>query len=280
MKVFNILSIDQQVGFAGAANGEPYDPQWSTLPVAGAVADAWRSRQFIMKHQKRIAHIWASMDTHRHTHIAHSVVWCDRNEDHPAPFTIITHDDVRRARWVTTDLSRLSWAWEYTAALEKNGKYQLQIWPQHCIIGTPGHNFMPHIIAAFQDWETTQQSQVSVVMKGLSPDVEMYSPFEAEVVDPRDPLTQKNVAWLQQIAATKGDILVMGEASSHCVRAALLSLMCNFPKETLKRFHVLTDCMSPVAAIPGGPDFPAIALRTLQEAESNGMTLVKSTEYH
>ena len=44
------------------------------------------------------------------------------------------------------DIDTLAWSIEYTKRLEENGRDQLHIWPEHCIIGTQWHAFEMHCI--------------------------------------------------------------------------------------------------------------------------------------
>jgi hypothetical protein len=53
----------------------------------------------------------------------------------------------------------------------------------------------------------------------------------------------------------------------------------NIGDEHIGKFHLITDCMSPVGAVPGGPDFPAIAQAWAQTMQGRGMHLVDSVSF-
>ncbi len=72
---------------------------------------------------------------------------------------------------------------------------------------------------------------------------------------------------------------VAGEASSHCVLETVKQIANNIGIEHVKKFHVIRDCMSPVAQVPGGPDFPALADAFFRDMETKGMTLTTSDRF-
>jgi nicotinamidase-related amidase len=105
----------------------------------------------------------------------------------------------------------------------------------------------------------------------------------AEVPISKDPTTQLNGRFLNTM--TEADlILVPGEASTHCVKATIEQVADNIGEEHIKKFVLLTDCMSPVPAItdPDGNvvvDFPAMADAFLKDMEARGMQLTTSVDF-
>ena len=79
--------------------------------------------------------------------------------------------------------------------------------------------------------------------------------------------------WMVASGVTQGEgmIAVAGEASSHCVKATIEQVADNIGEEHVKKFRLLTDCMSPVVA--PGIDFPAMADAFLADMSSRGMEL-------
>jgi nicotinamidase-related amidase len=73
-------------------------------------------------------------------------------------------------------------------------------------------------------------------------------------------------------------VVVAGEASSHCVLSTVNQIAENIGEEHIKKFVLLTDCMSPVGALPGA-DFPAIAAEWMKNMEKKGMKLATSDSY-
>jgi nicotinamidase-related amidase len=166
----------------------------------------------------------------------------------------------------------------YAKALEKGGKYPLMIWPEHCVIGTPGHNIQATILAALQKWERDYFATVNFVTKGTNTFVEHYGALLAEVPLASDPTTGLRTDVLDALAAA--DVVgLAGEASSHCDKETITQIADHIGEKHIKKFHILTDCMSPVAAVPGGPDFPAIAAAWLKDMEARGMTLTTSDKF-
>ncbi len=73
-------------------------------------------------------------------HISHPLFWQDASGAPPAPFTPIAHADVVAKKWVAADERLRSYAESYTKQLEASGgKFQHIVWPEHCLIGSPGH---------------------------------------------------------------------------------------------------------------------------------------------
>ena len=110
------------------------------------------------------------------------------------------------------------------------------------------------------------------VIKGTNPYTEHYSALQAEVPDPQDPSTQLNTPLLERIAAAD-QVVIAGEASSHCVAYTVRDLFAHLPAENLKHFVLLTDCMSPVSG------FEQQHAAFLQEAADHGVLLTSSGEF-
>jgi nicotinamidase/pyrazinamidase len=73
------------------------------------------------------------------------------------------------------------WCIEYTRRLEANGKFQLMIWPEHCIVGTEGNTLVTTISDAMMEWSRKTGGSVEWVNKGQNLLTEMYSALCAEV---------------------------------------------------------------------------------------------------
>ncbi len=100
----------------------------------------------------------------------------------------------------------------------------------------------------------------------------------AEVPDPADPTTMINASVLAMLQAA--DIVaVAGEALSHCVKETVSQIADNIGEEHIAKFVILTDCSSPVAAVPNGPDFPAIAQQWLDDMVARGMRVQASDAF-
>lgn len=79
------------------------------------------------------------------------------------------------------EVDTLAWSIEYTKRLEEKGRFQLCIWPEHCMIGTPGHNVVSEVRDALDEWSDATGKSVEWVEKGQNLLTEMYSALCAEV---------------------------------------------------------------------------------------------------
>ena len=123
------------------------------------------------------------------------------------------------------------------------------IWPPHCVQGTPGAEF-------HSDLELPEH--VIVVSKGMSPDADSYSAFEAE--DARN----RPLANLLREHGVKR-LYVGGLATDYCVKSSVLDAL----KEGFD-VEFLTDAMRGVELQPGDSDK---ALAEMQHAGARPATL-------
>ena len=280
----HLVVIDGQNDFMGNDDGTPYSVKLAdgraltaTLPVKGAVSDMKRLAQMIDRTGPRLEDIHATLDSHRVIDVGHPGMWRDENGKSPNPFTMFSSQDLINHIWTTRNPNLRKRMINYELALETGkNKYPHMIWPEHCLIGTWGHNVQADLAEALLRWERTQNANVDYVVKGTNPYTEHYGALMAEVPDPADPSTQLNTAFLGVMQ--DADIIgFAGEASSHCVLMTLDQIVENIGKEHLKKFYLLTDCMSPVIA--PGIDFPAITDKRLNELVALGMNRTTSTEF-
>ncbi len=255
----------------------------SGLPVTGALDDAKRTASLIDRIGTKLQKIHVTLDSHHPVDIGHPVFWMDANGKMPAPMTLITADAIEDGTWTTRIPSLRDYALKYARSLEAAGKFQIMAWSLHCLIGTWGHNVQEDLAKALDRWSVARVRNVDYVTKGTNVLTEHYGALLAEVPVANDPSTQLNGRFLQMLQ--EADIIaVAGEASSHCVKATVEQVAEHIGEEHIKKFHILTDCMSPVPAItaPDGTvivDFPAIAEQFQQDMAARGMTLTTSAEF-
>jgi nicotinamidase-related amidase len=254
--VNHLLVVDPQNDFC--------DVPGAALPVAGADADMKRLAQFIRERGDSLDAITVTLDSHSPVDIAHPAWWQDASGKSPAPFTAITVADVEAGRWKARDPARQTSSLEYVRALERGKKYVLVIWPEHCLLGSWGHNIHPAVKAELDAWARRKLKPVAVVIKGLNPGTEHYSAARAEVPDPADPETQLNRKLVDAMGAAD-HVLVAGEALSHCVAATVRDIVEALPPDSARKVTLLTDAMSPV----GG--FEKLGADFLAEMRSRGM---------
>jgi nicotinamidase-related amidase len=265
----HLLIIDPQNCFM--------DIPGATLPVFGAQADMRRLAALIDRYMNQIKKVHVSLDSHQLVHIAHPSFWEDADGKSPPVMTIITSKDIEAGVWRPRNRALYQHCLNYTRALEAGGKYMLIIWPYHGLVGSWGHNIEDTLAAALHRWNYTHQRDVNYVQKGTHMLTEHYGMFQAEVPIPGSPETELNVALLEELR-TADLVLVAGQASSHCVKASVEQIAEHIGAEHIGKFHLLTDCMSPVGALRDESgavlvDFPAIADGFLADMQKLGMTL-------
>lgn len=250
----------------------------STLPVPGALADMGRVAELVKRIGPRLADIHVTMDSHRVVDVAHPAFWRDADGNHPAPFTIISHNDVKSGMWTPRNPQFRRRMLDYTEALKNANKFMLMIWPEHCIIGSWGHNIVDVLRAELEAWERKNFATVDFVTKGTNTFTEHYGALMAEVPDPSDPSTQLNGGFIS-VMQEADLIAIAGEASSHCVSTTIQQIVDNIGAAHLSKIHILTDCMSPVPQTPGAPDFPALAQKFLKDMEGRGLALTTHDKF-
>ena len=266
----HLLIIDPQKDFMD-------DPD-SSLPVPGANADMKRLSEMIRRIGYKIEDIHVTLDSHHVIDVGHPGMWVNGKGEHPMPFTMISADDIRNNVWTPRSPAFRKRMLDYAETLARQGNYPLMVWPEHCEIGTPGHNVQAELMVALKDWSRKNHANVDYVVKGTNAFTEHYGALMAEVPDPSDPATGLNTALLD-ILAEVDIVAIAGEALSHCVKSTVTQIADNLGDEYAKKFYILTDCSSPVPKIGDGPDFPAIAEAWLKEMEKRGMTLTTSEKF-
>ena len=244
-----------------------------TLGVAGANADTERTAALIRKHPFQIDHIFVSLDAHHRVHIAHGAFWVDAAGNPPEPFTTIPHEDVVSGKWKAREPELQRWAEEYTSSLEQGGRFTHMIWPYHCLLGSPGHAVSPALLPALDEWSEKRGRAVTWVLKGQNNRTEMYSALKAEVPVMDDPATHLNKKLVETLAS-HSQVLVCGQAKSHCVNFTTRDLLSAWPKErSTADIVVLEDGTSPV------PNCEADADRFFVDMKAAGVTLVKCAQW-
>ena len=259
----HVLMIDNQNDFC--------NPKGS-LFVPGADASAIRATEFINRVGSKVDLFHVTLDSHQETHIAHPISWVGKDGKHPNPFTLITEDDVKRGVWRATNPRRQAWFEHYVQELAKNKRYVLVIWPPHCIIGSWGHSLVPSVSEALRSWSKQKNHWVNYVTKGSNDDTEHYSAVMADVPRDGDPSTKLNTRLID-ILKISDEILIMGQALSHCVRNTVTDVANNFGEDQIKKFVLLTDCSDNV------PSFENFGTDFVKELTNRGMRTTTSVDY-
>jgi nicotinamidase/pyrazinamidase len=258
----HLMIIDMQVDFCH---------EQGSLYVPGALGDVRRTIEFIYRNAARITHITCSLDSHVPMQIFSPAWWAGSDGAHPAPFTIITRDDVGAGTW--RPLLEPEWSTVYVAQLEQRHRKQLCVWPYHVQIGGAGHALDPELWSAVFWHSLARRSQPNWLVKGN----EHYSILGPEVPVPDEAGGELNKAFLE-ILARADAILIAGEAESHCVLETVEDLVAEFgdQPEMLRKVFFLRDCTSPV--LHPEIDFHAIALSRFEEFARLGVNFIASTD--
>lgn len=262
----HLLLIDMQIDFCHPGGN---------LYVPGAPDDLRRTIEFIYRNAGRITHITCSLDSHLPSQIFAPAWWEDAAGRPPAPFTIVSADDVRRGAWRPRFAPEASL--RYVETLERGHKKQLCIWPFHVQIGSPGHALDPELWSAVFWHSLARQADPHWLTKGSVPLTEHYSILQPEVPVPDQPGGSKDQGFLD-ILASADILLIAGEAESHCVLETVEDLVEEFGgrPEVLRKIYFLRDCTSPVQHPE--IDFHALATVRLTEFQALGINLINSTD--
>ena len=269
-RTLHLLVIDPQNDFCDLPATSP-DGARPALPVPGGHADMVRLAAFVQRTGDRFDAIHVTLDSHHPLHIAHPRWWVNEQGDPPAPFTTIRAADVRGGRWHARDAHNQARSATYVDALERGGRYALVVWPEHCLIGHWGHNVHAGLAVELDRWARERLTTVDYIFKGSNPFTEHYSALQAEVPDPADPGTLPNRRLLDWLAEA-GEIVIAGEALSHCVASTVRDLARLLGPANVPKLTLLTDCTSPV----GG--FEHFGKAFTDELTAQGMRLVRSID--
>ena len=273
-----------------------------TLYVAGrsgtgAVDDSRRIAEFIYKNLAVLTDVTTTMDTHLAYQIFFASFWLDRDDQPLAAHRTVTADQIAAgearpnpavAKWLCNG----NYAWlckqalHYAKELERAGKYQLYLWPPHCLLGSDGHALagVVHEARLFHAYARTAQSNVEV--KGGNPLTENYSVLRPEVLSRFDgnPLAQRNTQFVQTLLGADA-VVIAGQAASHCVKSTIDDLLGEIAAQDpalATKVYLVTDCMSAVTVPDGNGgfavDFTPQATSALQKFADAGMHLVRSTD--
>ena len=250
-----LLSIDPQKDFCDKD---------ARLPVPGADEDMKRVGKMITKYGGDIDDVKITMDSHYLLHIAHTRCWVDKRGRHPDPLflhsgnkipTPITLADVLAGEYRAYNPAWQKRYVEYLTALEKNGRYALMMWPDHCIIGHSGQTLQNDFYEAVTNWEDRFYAMAQRLTKGSNPFTEHYSAVKADVEDPEDSKTRLNTDFID-VLKENDIILATGEALSHCLAFTLRDIFERFGADQVKKFVLLTDaCSSVTGCEQMGEDF-------------------------
>ncbi len=263
----------------------------------GAIDDSRRIAEFIYRNLGVITATTVTMDSHYPYQIFFSSFWENAEGRPVAPYTFIDVEDIESGRLRPTPpiaswISSGDYGWlesqvkHYCRELKKTGKYQLYLWPYHCLLGSDGHPLAGVIQEARLFHSFARQVQAYVEIKGDNSLTENYSVLRPEVLTTfeGEALAQKNSSFLRKLLDNDA-VAIAGQASSHCVANTIADLLDEIAAQDpglVSKVYILSDCMSAVVVRdPSGQivaDFTPEAEAALARFAAAGMHVVKSTD--
>jgi nicotinamidase-related amidase len=256
----------------------------------GAVDDNRRLCEFVYRNLGRITQIFPSLDTHDAMQVFHAIWLVDEHGEHPAPYTLVSADDVATGRWrvnpAVAEALGLDVGYaqrhlaHYTRRLAEGGKYDLTIWPYHAMLGGIGHALVSAVEEAIFFHGIARLSRPEFQVKGDKALTEHYSMLGPEVTDGPDGerLGGKNTELVAKLLEFDA-VIVAGQAKSHCVAWTIEDLLddADLRERLAPRTYLLEDCTSPVV-VPGVVDYTDEANAAFADYAEAGMHIVRSTE--
>lgn len=275
-KRIDLLVIDPQVDFCRPGQ-DAKDPARGALYVDNAENDMKNVALLVERYGTKIKRIHVTLDCHHLIDIAHPQMWRNSNGERPGVFTIFGSKEIRDGVWKPIFPSLTKRFIEYCTSLETTGRYPLCIWPPHCLIGSEGNNVFPILFNELKKWEEDHHDNIDYVSKGSNPFTEHYSAVKAEVPDPDDATTQLNTRFIKTLMEAD-EILIAGEAGSHCVKNTVEDIADGFGDDTyIKKMILLEDGVSPVQS--PFVDFPAIQMKFIKDMKDRGMKTAATTDF-
>ncbi|MGD9234322.1 MAG: hypothetical protein PVH67_10715 [Desulfobacterales bacterium] len=256
-----------------------------------AVDDNRRLCEFIYRNLDVITQICPTMDTHQSVQIFHSIFLINEHGEHPAPYTLVSAEDVQKGTWkfnpeVAHSLSidepyGQDFLRHYTRRLKESGKYDLTVWPYHAMLGGIGHALVSAVEEAVFFHGIARYYMPDFQVKGSNPFTENYSVLSPEVLNDGDgnQIAQKNSGFIGKLLEFDA-VIIAGQAKSHCVAWTIDDLLREIEssdKRLAEKVYLLEDCTSSVV-IPGVVDYTDQADTAFQRFADAGMHIFRSTD--
>jgi nicotinamidase-related amidase len=247
------------------------------LFVPGAPDDNRRLCEFVYRNLGAITEIVATLDTHVAAQVFHAAWLVDAEGRHPAPYTIVSSEDVETGVWRAADPAFQDHLLHYTRALEQQGRYRLTIWPYHALTGGIGHALVSAVEETFFFHAVARTTSPSFEIKGDNPLTEHYSALGPEITDgpAGEQIGARNELLIEHLLGFDA-VAIAGQAKSHCVAWTIDDLLEHTPR-LAERVYLLEDCTSPVV-VPGVVDYTEQAGAAFARFAGAGMEIVTSAE--
>ena len=257
----------------------------------GAVDDNRRLCAFLYRNLAMITRVIPTMDTHQAMQIFHPIYLVNERGEHPAPFTLVSAEDVEQGVWRFNAAIAPSLALDpdyaqrqllhYARRTAAGGKYALTVWPYHSMLGGIGHALVSAVEEAIFFHGIARTSQPDFQVKGNNPLTEHYSVIGPEVTEGPfgETIAQRNHALVDQLHRYDA-VVIAGQAKSHCVAWTIGDLLAEVRARDVSlagRVYLLEDCTSPVV-VPGVIDYTEQADAAFRRFTEAGFHVVRSTE--
>jgi len=257
----------------------------------GAVDDNRRLCDFIYRNLNVVTQICPTMDTHQAMQIFHCIFLVNDKGEHPAPYTLITVDDIEKGIWKFNPQLSASlqidetygqeFLRHYARQLKAGGKYDLTIWPYHAMLGGVGHALVAAVEEAVFFHSIARLSQPDFQVKGDNPFTENYSVLSPEVLagPAGEGIAEKNAGFIRKLLDFDA-VIIAGQAKSHCMAWTIEDLLNEIQisdRKLSEKVYLLEDCTSPVV-IPGVIDYTEQANKAFQKFSDAGMHVVRSSD--
>jgi nicotinamidase-related amidase len=219
-------------------------PPHGTLAAPNAVDDAERIAWFLERHASTIDRVVVTLKARHKLHIAHASFWIGRDGKAPEPSTIIQAKDIKSGQWKARQPEMESWSLEYARKLERLDQdcscrpHQIHIWPDHCLMGSPGYSVYEPLANALNVWAARRARTVTWILIDQSNRTEMYSSFRAVVDIPDDPATKLNESLLMDFQSSQR-VICCGQ--TQCLNHTVRDLCSTWPKDRMEDIVVLSD---------------------------------------
>ena len=288
-KKVHLVIIDPQNSFCNVVDPAKQQVEHDgELCVSGGWDDMVRVANMVHRLGGRLDDIHVTLDSHHTLHVAHPIWYKDSKGNPPDPFTLMREENGNIIGSKFDASGNQYDVGEYVCfqpgvhkrtlsmlkTLQTGKRYPHCIWPPHCLIGTPGHNVVAPLMAALIEWEQDNKGAVDFVTKGSNYFVEHFSAVRAEVVDPSDPSTQLNTAFINTLMEAD-EVVFTGEAGSHCLANTVRDIANEFAADDsfIKKCVLLTDATSPV------PGFVKYQDDFISDMTKRGMKISTTVDY-
>lgn len=266
-----LIVIDGQVDFCDQGEGQKEN---GNLAVKGGSIAMRRVNEMVKRAYGDITSLFVTFDCHYRHHIAHPIMWKDKDGNHPQPLvTQIFKDDVvgNKPVWFASNPIWQGRVEEYLTLLsqrnderEKLGFPRIEhtIWTEHCVPDAPGFSLHPQLREAVELWETEKNTPAIRHTKGSNICREHFSAFKAEVADPADPSTKPQLKLAEAIIKRLDVMYWAGIAEDYCLMNSFIDFIEILAagddakrKEYAKKMVFLEDATASVGVVPSLKQF-------------------------